>query len=186
MSIASEIQALQTDKDNIATAISNKGVTVPSGSGFDSFAGLINDIPSGGIGKIEYLEGTVIPASDTNYIEIEVPQDVDMQNITQYEIVEETRPATENILANSVIYIGVSSGLYWYETHPVYYFNNYIGYYYKTNGSTAKSRFAQNGGFNWTSTALWCSSHKVHFQMLGDTYFFRANIPYKYRICYKQ
>lgn len=44
MSIASEIQALQQDKTDIATAISNKGVTVPSGSGFDSFAGLIASI----------------------------------------------------------------------------------------------------------------------------------------------
>lgn len=186
MSIASEIQALQQDKSDIATAIANKGVTVPSGSGFDSFAGLINDIPSGGIGKIEYLEGTVIPASDTNYIEIEVPQDIDLQNITQYEIVEETTPATENILENSVIYIGVSSGLYWYETHQSYYFNNYIGYYYNTNGSTKRSRFAFNGGFAWILTALYIKTHKVHFQMLGDKYFFRANIPYKYRICYKQ
>lgn len=44
MSIASEIQALQKDKSDIATALTNKGVTVPSGSGFDSFAGLINEM----------------------------------------------------------------------------------------------------------------------------------------------
>ncbi|GEM_PF-6824694 len=47
MSIASEIQALQQDKTDIATAISNKGVTVPSGSGFDSFAGFISNIFNG-------------------------------------------------------------------------------------------------------------------------------------------
>lgn len=47
MSIASEIQALQQDKRNIATAITNKGITVPSGSGFDSFASLISSIAIG-------------------------------------------------------------------------------------------------------------------------------------------
>ena len=54
MSIASEIQALQQDKSDIATAISNKGVTVPSSSGFDSFAALIANISTGK--KVKYIE----------------------------------------------------------------------------------------------------------------------------------
>lgn len=44
MSIASEIQALQQDKSDIATALTNKGVTVPDGSGFDSFSTLVDNI----------------------------------------------------------------------------------------------------------------------------------------------
>lgn len=50
MSIASEIQRLQTDSSAIASAISAKGVTVPSGSGFDDYASLIASIPQDGGG----------------------------------------------------------------------------------------------------------------------------------------
>ena len=74
MSIASEIQALQQDKSDIATAISNKGVTVPSGSGFDSFASLINDIPTGsppllpsGYTQLTYIEGSGTQIIDCDY-----------------------------------------------------------------------------------------------------------------------
>lgn len=38
MSIATQISALQTDKNDIASAITNKGGTVNSGDGFDNFA----------------------------------------------------------------------------------------------------------------------------------------------------
>lgn len=45
--IAENLQTLQNDKLAIASAISNKGGTVPSGSGFNDFASLIESIPSG-------------------------------------------------------------------------------------------------------------------------------------------
>ena len=48
MSIASEITRLQQDSASIAAAIAAKGVTVPSGSGYDDYASLIASIPSGG------------------------------------------------------------------------------------------------------------------------------------------
>lgn len=48
MSIATQIAALQQDKTDIATAITNKGGTVNSGDGFDDFAADIATIPSGG------------------------------------------------------------------------------------------------------------------------------------------
>jgi hypothetical protein len=44
MSIASEITRLQNDSAAIAAAIAAKGVTVPSGSGMDDYAGLIAQI----------------------------------------------------------------------------------------------------------------------------------------------
>ena len=47
MSIASQIEALSQDKEDIAVAIEEKGVTVPSGSGFRNFAGLISNIFNG-------------------------------------------------------------------------------------------------------------------------------------------
>ena len=48
MSIASEITRLQNDSSAISSAISAKGVTVPSGSGFDDYANLIGQISGGG------------------------------------------------------------------------------------------------------------------------------------------
>lgn len=48
MSIADEINRLQSDSAAIAAAITAKGVTVPSGSGYDDYASLIESIPSGG------------------------------------------------------------------------------------------------------------------------------------------
>lgn len=63
MSIASEITRLQNDSAAIASAISAKGVTVPSGSGYDDYATLIGQISTGGGGsnvpytsKVEYLQ----------------------------------------------------------------------------------------------------------------------------------
>lgn len=67
MSIASEIQALQQDKSDIATAISNKGVTVPSGSGFDSFASLISSFPNLYYTKISLTENTNSISFQTNF-----------------------------------------------------------------------------------------------------------------------
>lgn len=59
MSIATEISRLQSDSLAIASAIAAKGVTVPSGSGFDDYATLIASIPSGGGASyipVEYIE----------------------------------------------------------------------------------------------------------------------------------
>lgn len=56
MSIASEIARLQNDSSAIAAAIAAKGVTVPAGSGYDDYASLISNIPTGGgSGTINYL-----------------------------------------------------------------------------------------------------------------------------------
>ncbi len=185
MSIASEIQALQTDKENIATAIEDKGVTVPPGSGFDDFAGLINDIPSGRIGKIDYLEGTVIPASDTNSIDVNIPQSIDVYSILAYEIVENVTPRTEDILANSIKYISCLGGLYWYNEGYTFRSNNYTFYNYNANGSISKTRNAYIAGFSWISTLIQIGSQsKIHFQANGNQYWFRAGIEYKYRIYY--
>lgn len=44
--IAQNLQRLQTARTNIANAITNKGGTVPSGSGFEDFSNLILQIPT--------------------------------------------------------------------------------------------------------------------------------------------
>ena len=50
MSVHSEIDRIAGAKSDIATAITNKGVTVPSGTKLDGMAALINSIESGGSG----------------------------------------------------------------------------------------------------------------------------------------
>lgn len=50
MSIATAISALQSASSDIASAIAAKGVTVPSGSGYDDYATLIASIQTGGGG----------------------------------------------------------------------------------------------------------------------------------------
>lgn len=44
--IGQNLQRLQTARTNITNAITNKGVTVPSGSGFEDFPNLISQIPT--------------------------------------------------------------------------------------------------------------------------------------------
>lgn len=57
MSIANEIQRLQSAKADIKTAIENKGVTVGDGT-IDTYADLISQISVGGEG-LKYASGTV-------------------------------------------------------------------------------------------------------------------------------
>lgn len=48
MSIASEISRLQTAKSDLATSITNKGVTVPAATTIDGYAALVDQIQTGG------------------------------------------------------------------------------------------------------------------------------------------
>ena len=77
MSVQSEITRLETAKTNIATAITNKGVTVPDATLLDGMAALIESIEAGGGDfsalpqKIDtVLSGSVTPASDTEQLTI--------------------------------------------------------------------------------------------------------------------
>ncbi|MBQ9354846.1 MAG: hypothetical protein IJT84_04130 [Clostridia bacterium] len=67
MSIANEIQALQQDKNDIATALIHQGATVPVGSGFDNFANIISSFP---ISRFSYFEdyATKTPKADEPFI----------------------------------------------------------------------------------------------------------------------
>ena len=67
MSIASEITRLQNDSAAIASAIRAKGVTVPSGSGYDDYASLIGQI-SGGGGSLPYTPLEYIQTDGAAYI----------------------------------------------------------------------------------------------------------------------
>ena len=81
MSIASEIARLQQAKADLATAIENKGVTVPASATLDDYAALVDSIQQGGglpyDAEVEYIESsgtqyfdTGIKMSNDCYIEI--------------------------------------------------------------------------------------------------------------------
>lgn len=63
MSIASELNRLIQAKSDLATSITNKGVTVPAATTLDGYAALVDQIQQGGTplpydAEIEYLEST--------------------------------------------------------------------------------------------------------------------------------
>lgn len=64
MSIASELTRIQNAKNSISSAITNKGVTVPSGTKLDGMAALIGQIETGG-GEVqlETWHGRVMSAN---------------------------------------------------------------------------------------------------------------------------
>ena len=70
MSVASEIQRLQTAKSDLATSIAAKGVTVPAATTIDGYAALVDQIQQGGgtlpyDAEIEYIESTGTQYIDT-------------------------------------------------------------------------------------------------------------------------
>ena len=56
MSVDSEIQRIQSAKSAIRNAIISKGVSVPSNSTLDLYAGYINSIPMGGSDEDDIIE----------------------------------------------------------------------------------------------------------------------------------
>lgn len=71
MSVADEILRLQQAKSDLATSITNKGVTVPAATTIDGYSALVDQIQQGGTpilpydAKVEYLQ-----SSGTQYIDI--------------------------------------------------------------------------------------------------------------------
>ena len=76
MSIASEISRLQQAKEDLATAIGNKGVTVSVSATLDDFADYVDSIQTGGIiptGKKAFYQNGVYNIANYEYVEISVP-----------------------------------------------------------------------------------------------------------------
>lgn len=69
MSVQSEIDRIAGAKSDISTAITNKGVTVPSGTKLDGMAALIDSISGGGGGGSSQGGFSVtFPTADSNYV----------------------------------------------------------------------------------------------------------------------
>jgi hypothetical protein len=75
MSIASELSRLQQAKSDLATSITNKGVTVPATTTIDGYAALVDQIQQGGVtlpydAEIQYIESTGTQYIDTGEVVI--------------------------------------------------------------------------------------------------------------------
>ena len=66
--IATEIQALQQDKAAMISSLEGKGVVVPDGSGFDSFASLIDSINTK---KVHFATRTLFEGSSSGWMTFE-------------------------------------------------------------------------------------------------------------------
>lgn len=73
MSISDEILRLQTAKSDLATSITNKGVTVPANATLDDYAALVDSIQTGGTPVLPYdAEIEYLQSSGTQYIDINI------------------------------------------------------------------------------------------------------------------
>lgn len=153
MSIASEILRLQADSSAIANAIAAKGVTVPTGSGFDDYATLIGQISGGGGGgggdfssRISYLESSGTQYVSTGYV---------------------PKATTRLILDVALTQIGAvtMAGLY-KSTSPQQRFN--VGLYQGQWHCGISSNNAGNTWVNFTSPAVDTQRHTLEIR--GDGY----------------
>lgn len=83
MSIASEIQRLQSAKADLKTAIEAKGVTVPSNATIDTYDDYVSQISGGGGGgMIRYTSGT--PYCDSTNLVVSVQNEISVDSGTSW------------------------------------------------------------------------------------------------------
>ena len=73
MSISSEITRISNAKTAIAQSITNKGVTVPSGTKIDGMAALIDSIQTGGGGAVQPSKALTVTSNGTTTITPDAP-----------------------------------------------------------------------------------------------------------------
>jgi len=116
MSIASEITRLQQAKNDLATSITNKGVTVSAATTIDGYAALVDQIQGGG-GSQPYKTITLADSHESdskgnpsywaNYLGLPLLSDSSDRNL--YIIVFEGNQATANYRVDFALYFRYSS-----------------------------------------------------------------------------
>ena len=108
MSVQSEITRLETAKTNIVTAITNKGVTVPSGTKLDGMAALIRSIESGGGVGVDIPTCTIefsgyVTSIDQNGYLATVFKNGEVKTVFKNNIAD-SKTIVENVVCGTVFY----------------------------------------------------------------------------------
>lgn len=145
MSIASEITRLQNDSTDIAAAIAAKGVTVPSGSGYDDYATLIGQISGGATPNFDAW----VKNGDT-HLWIEIVDSGQLYQVLRLRLKgtidwgDGTTPDTANVTTyTSFTHTYASPGKYRIDLHPTsgtFYIGGASSSYCVMGSTTAKYR----------------------------------------------
>ena len=103
MSIADEILRLQGDSTAIASAIAAKGVTVPSGSGYDDYATLIASIQTGGGG------GNPLPYTPLEYIQTDGTAYINSGVVAKATMSFDLKVKMNSSISSAEVFVGVGS-----------------------------------------------------------------------------
>lgn len=151
MSIATAISALQSASADIASAITAKGVTVPSGSGYEDYASLILSIPTGGGPVLPYQRIEYIQSSGTQYIDLGILPDNNTSIIVD---------TSWGYVANTEI-IGARSNNQYYELLFAAY-GAYESLYYQYGTSTPRTtRFTVRNTYRTQKNNLYINEELV-------------------------
>lgn len=187
MSIASEITRLQTAKSDLATAIANKGVTVPANATLDDYAALVDSIPTGSpyFSEVEYLQSSNTGGSGTKqYILLGISGDA------QFEITAQSLATSTQILLGCTAdgYGGTWFGV----TNNKWGSGSSSGQYVNISGSTkvtgtltfsAKSVSGTVDGLSFSRTGTTAFSNWSLFATSNSSYGFTGRV-YSCK-CYK-
>ena len=187
MSISSDLTRIQNAKSSLATSITNKGVTVPSGTKIDGFAALVDQISSGGGSGLEYEKGTWQPATDTTRGTITFSNTHTIAP-AYFAIVDAT--GNLNVATYSCLFLGFCDvyrifgvGFFYSSTEYRYAVANYS---YRGSSTTSNSTVlcsynSDDPGSNSTSyPKYWATSTEFHPYSNSNSRYWRAGRTYKW------
>ena len=165
MSIASELNRLLQAKSDLATAIANKGVTVPANATLDDYAALVDSIQTGGgstlpyDSEVEYLQSSNTGSQATRqYILLGISGDA------QFEI------TAQSLATSTQVLIGCTAGGYggtWFGvTNDKWGSGSSSGQYVNISGSTKVT-----GALTFSSKSVSGTVDGLSFSRTGTTAF---------------
>ena len=112
MSVATELQTLQTNIGNAYTTIGTKGGTVPANKNTDNLATAIDSIPSGGTPTPTPLDPAVVYEETRPSNWLDMPTDANVADNEIYFLLEVGNDRTDNYECQFISSLSASSGTY--------------------------------------------------------------------------